>query len=112
MEQEMEMYRDVGHSAVLSIAFDKVKADREMMLAVVERDGCLLRYAAKNLTQDRKLVLRACTQHFQAIMYASYKLLLDHIRARCKVARLHLENLSAFRPIHVRLYSTGGAFGY
>eukprot|EP00971_Amphidinium_carterae_P078837 1559778-Amphidinium_carterae.1 len=73
----MEMFPDVGHSAVLTIASDKVKADREMMLGVIEFDACLLRYAANKLKGDPEIVLKACRRSFQPLIYATYELLLD-----------------------------------
>eukprot|EP00971_Amphidinium_carterae_P349555 6491075-Amphidinium_carterae.1 len=75
---EMETCRSLRRSSgVLMLASEKIRADREFMLTVMDLDGYLLRYAAEKLRGDPAIVLQACSRSFQPLIYATNELLLD-----------------------------------
>eukprot|EP00971_Amphidinium_carterae_P168600 3340570-Amphidinium_carterae.1 len=58
-----------------SLAFAKVpkryRADQEIVLTAVTRDGSALQYAAKECKADHEIVLTAVTQNGSALQYAA-----------------------------------------
>ena len=53
----------------------KFKSDREVVLAVVKQDGCLLGYADESLWSDREVVLAAVKSNKKALRYVDEKLI-------------------------------------
>ena len=66
----------VNYGRALAKADTRFRADREVVLAAVQQDGCTLEYASEDLRADRDVVLAAVRQRGFALKYAS-----DDLRA-------------------------------
>lgn len=58
-------------------ASDELRADREVILAAVQHDGCMLKHASAELRADREVVLAAVQNNGQALVEAQRKLHAD-----------------------------------
>eukprot|EP00931_Biecheleriopsis_adriatica_P063364 TRINITY_DN3834_c0_g1_i6.p1 TRINITY_DN3834_c0_g1~~TRINITY_DN3834_c0_g1_i6.p1 ORF type:complete len:263 (-),score=66.71 TRINITY_DN3834_c0_g1_i6:349-1137(-) len=66
-------------------AAEELKADKEVALAAVKRDGWALRYAAASLKADRDVVLAAVRQKGMALQYVAEELTADREVVRAAV---------------------------
>jgi len=58
----------------LRFATEELKADREIVLAVVSKKGYALKYVAEELKADREIVLAAVSQNGSAGQFAAEEL--------------------------------------
>ena len=58
-------------------ASDRLKADRDIVLAAVQTDGQMLYYTTKELRDDKEIVLKAVEQKPLILKYASSRLRSD-----------------------------------
>lgn len=66
---------------------DDVRSDREVVLAVVERDGLALEHSSAELRRDRAIVLAAVSKGAFALQFAAKQLLDDRIFVQAAVQR-------------------------
>ena len=66
---------------------DRLKADRELAMAVVKEDGCLLRLLPSALRCDKTLVLAAVRGDGNALIFASHDLRDDEEVVRAAIAQ-------------------------
>ena len=59
---------------VLAYAVPEIRADKEVVLMAVSRDGRALQFAAVELRDDREVVMKAVGHHGRAIEFASERL--------------------------------------
>jgi hypothetical protein len=91
------------HGAVLVYAPEELKADREIVLAAVQNHGRALQFASQELKADREIVLAAVQNHGAALEYASEELKDDPFvkalaRRDVEFTCEYLENLGRLRP--------------
>ena len=61
----------------IEYASEKLRSDKEIVLAAVKNDGCALEYASEELKADAEIVLAAVKNNGIALEYASKKLKAD-----------------------------------
>ena len=77
MDKKKEALKEIKEGGFsLQYADEKLKADKEVVLAAVKKDGTALEYADKKLKADKEVVLAAVKQSY-ALQYANEELKAD-----------------------------------
>mmetsp|Transcript_93976 Transcript_93976/g.186339 ORF Transcript_93976/g.186339 Transcript_93976/m.186339 type:complete len:313 (-) Transcript_93976:234-1172(-) len=85
--QELENADWLGTLSLLEDAAHAVKADRECILATVQKNGVAVRFAADPLKADKEVVLAAVTQNGSALEYAADNMKADREVVLAAVAK-------------------------
>jgi hypothetical protein len=70
-------YHSHKKDKILDYVSDELKADKDVVLAAVKKDGISLKYASANLKADKEVVLAAVEKSEYALNYASDELKAD-----------------------------------
>ena len=103
VDREMVLAAVQKHGFALRFASEELKADRGIVLAAAQKCGAALLFASQELTADRDIVLAAVQEHGYALRFASQELKDDPFvkvfaRRDIELTCEYLKNLGRLRP--------------